>query len=173
MKKLLFVVLAIVCFSTFSANADSYSYKKGYRGNVGLGLSNFSGEKIFEEDFFVLETNHGYSFGNGLYAGAGITVFSKTGINANYGMVPIYAECKYNFLNKLVSPFVDARIGLNVATYEDTETNTVTGKTGFMASPMVGVDIWRFSLAFFYQFNSFKNSSSNRGLLGVRLYFNW
>jgi len=172
MKKLFVIALAMVCFSAFTASADSYAYKQGYRGNVGLGISNFQGENLIN-GFVVLETNHGYSFGNGLYVGGGIAVHSSTGTNANFALVPLYAECKYNFLNCLVSPFVDARLGANVATVQNTDTDVVAGKMGFMASPMIGVDIWRFSLAFYYQFNAFKNTSSKNGILGLSLYFNW
>lgn len=173
MKKLLIAALAVICLSAFSASAESYTYKQGYRGNIGLGISNFQGENIFVNDFAVFETNHGYSFGNGLYVGGGIQICSYSASEDNFGMVPIYAEAKYNFLNCLISPFVDARIGANIATAKDATTGTVKGATGFMVCPMVGVDIWRFSLAFYYQVNKFKNSTGNDNILGLGLYFNW
>jgi len=175
MKKLFVAALALVCLSAFTASAESYTYKKGYRGNIGLGLSNFQGQKILEDDFINIETNHGYSFGNGLYVGGGISVYTYGAVAANetYGMMPLYGEVKYNFPNFIVSPFVDARVGLNTVVYSNGD--NVSGEYGFLFSPMVGVDIWRFSLAFYYQINTFKSAvkPSADNMLGLSLFFNW
>lgn len=167
MKKVFFLALAMVCLSAFTAAAESYTYKEGYRGNVGLGVVNVAGENMFEGRA-ILETNHGYSFGNGLYAGGGIGFYGHS--DSKFAFIPIYAEGKFNFPNFIVSPFVDARIG--VMCVADTETKTSTA--AFMVTPMVGVDIWRFSLAWFYQFDAFSEKFGGlTKLTGLTLTFNW
>jgi len=168
MKKVFILAIAMICLSAFSAAADSYTYNQGYRGNVGFGVVNESGENMFA-GLANLETNHGYSFGNGLYAGGGIGFYVHS--DSKNAVVPIYAEGKYNFPNFLVSPFVDARVG--VTSFVNTETKKAIG--AFMVSPSVGVDIWRFSLSWFYQWNfSAKlNKAGNIQCTGITLHFNW
>lgn len=165
MKKIILFTLAVVCLSSLSASADSFMYRKHYRGNAGVGVIGAAGKNMFE-GFVTFETNHGYSFGNGLYVGGGISC--SVHADSDIAYVPVYGEAKYNFTNTLVSPFVDARIGTNILT----NTNNEKSVMGFMASPMIGVDIWRFTLGFFYQYSPFGSSGVAKAW-GLNLYFNW
>jgi len=174
MKKFLVLFVAVACLSiSATAQKTSYTFERGYRGNVGLGYEMFALVKNMDGQW-LLETNHGFSFGNGLYAGGGLGVMANA--SANGGIADIYGECKYNFLNKLVSPFVDARIGLASVV------NTASNKqwSGFMLTPMIGVDIWRFTLGVSYMLFRPKvaddagvSSAFKADQIGIVLYFNW
>ena len=75
-----------------------------------------------------------------LYVGGGIGLYitpvEMGGYKTRY-QVPIFAEIKYSFLDRLVSPFVDLKAG---GFYDYT-----LGGTGYVIRPSIGVDIWRFS----------------------------
>jgi len=174
MKKLFIAFLTVACISiSATAQKTSYSFERGYRGNVGLGYEMFALIKNMDGQW-LLETNHGFSFGNGLYAGGGLGVMANA--SANGGIVNLYGDCKYNFLNRLVSPFVDARIG--VSTVANTKENQQWA--GLMLTPMVGVDIWRFTLGVSYMYFRPKvadstgvSASYKADQIGIVLYFNW
>jgi len=174
MKKSLITFLTILCFSICaSAQKTSYSYERGYRGNVGLGYEIFALVENMDGQW-LLETNHGYSFGNGLYAGGGLGVMTNAASNG--GIVNLYAEGKYNFLNRLASPFVDLRMGAGIVA--NIKTNQQWA--GFMLAPMIGVDIWRFTIGVSYMLFRPQLAdaagvaySYKADQVGFVLYFNW
>lgn len=113
-------------------------YEKGYLGNVALG-----GTVGLDFDFgsrTTLFTTHGYSFGNGAFAGMGTGVIMDF---AGQCTIPLFADFKYSFLDKTVSPFIDYKMGISL--YNMTYTS-------LYVSPSVGFDIGRFSLSVGYVF---------------------
>lgn len=127
--------------------STSINYKRGYRADVELSCA--------IPDTWGITTSHGFSFGNGLYVGGG------AGFSAEFlpdydakptYLVPVFADLKYSFLNKLASPFVNFRTG----GYADV---TNTGIRYFL-NPSVGVDIKRFAIkvGYEYQVGVWKNS---------------
>lgn len=129
------------------AVSTSINYKKGYRADVELSCA--------IPDTWGITSSHGFSFGNGLYVGGGV------GFSAEFlpdydakptYIVPVFADLKYSFLNKLASPFVNFRTG----GYADV---TNTGIRYFL-NPSVGVDIERFAIkvGYEYQVGVWKNS---------------
>jgi len=113
-------------------------YVKGYLGNVALG-----GTVGLDYDFgsrTTLFTSHGYSFGNGAFVGMGTGVIMDF---AGQCTIPLFADFKYSFLNKTVSPFIDYKMGISL--YD-------MAYTSLYVSPSVGFDIGRFSLSVGYVF---------------------
>ena len=85
-------------------------------------------------------TTHGYNFGNGLFVGGGTGMaFSKWDRNGikNRITVPVYADIKYSFMNKLASPFVELKAG---GVFDCSAVGI-----GYMLRPTIGVDVWKFS----------------------------
>ena len=86
-----------------------------------------------------------------LYVGGGIGLYitpvEMGGYKTRY-QVPIFAEIKYSFLDRLVSPFVDLKAG---GFYDYT-----LGGTGYVIRPSIGVDIWRFSISAGWDHNRFR-----------------
>jgi len=162
MKKIIFLIAVAMCLSSIASYAGgNVFHRTGYRGNVGLGAIFISGEPASEASALNLETVHGYSFGNGFFAGAGVGAMKGSDENAT--IVPIFAQAQYDFFDSLVTPFVAARVGAAILPNGN--------GTSFYLSPLAGVEIWRFSLAFNYTLLA--SNGSNLNLLGGTLYFNF
>lgn len=135
MKKLV-LVLCVALITMSVAAQESFSYRKGYRGDVSLGGS-VGVTKDVRNDAFSLSTTHGYSFGDGVFVGAGVGVNILT---TDQVTIPVYVVGKYTFLDNNITPFVDCRVGAEAVVY-----NLDKGRA-FMVSPAVGVDLGRFSI---------------------------
>lgn len=124
---ILFLLLLFVCgSSTFAGNQ---LVKSGYTGNISLSVTPQYG---FSVDF---TTSHGYSFGNGLWMGAGAGISFSSIYDGIF--IPIYTEAKYSFMKDAkASPFVDCKLGFM----------TNTEKVYVLLNPIVGVDINSFSI---------------------------
>ncbi|MBO5855353.1 MAG: hypothetical protein J6Q62_01680 [Alistipes sp.] len=62
-------------------------------------------------------------------------------------LLPLFADVKYSFLNKMVTPYVSLKAG----GYADVTSTKVQGIRTF-ANPAIGVDIHRFSLEVGYEY---------------------
>lgn len=111
-------------------SADNRLSKVGYCGNVGLSLSPVgSGE-------MEIMTSHGYSFGNGLWAGGGVGSFVR--FSYDEMQITAFSEAKYNFMREsVVSPFLNCKFGF--ATDFD-------GGCYALCSQAMGIDVGRFSI---------------------------
>ena len=124
------------CVAVSAQNRKNASHVMGYSPSVEAGVS-------LNEYYTVpyVTTSQGYCFGNGLYIGgvAGVS-FNSAEINGKSSrvLIPLLAEIKYSFIDRLASPF----IGLKGGGILDC---TALG-IGYIVRPYVGVDIWRFSL---------------------------
>lgn len=135
MKKLI-LVLCVALIAVSVAAQESFSYRKGYRGDVSLGGS-VGVTKGVRNDAISFSTTHGYSFGDGVFVGAGAGVNILT---TDQVTIPVYVVGKYTFLNNNITPFVDCRVGGEAVVY-----NLDKGRA-FIVSPAVGVDLGRFSI---------------------------
>ena len=110
MKKILKTfIVATICLMAQTAvsaeeNTDSKNsnknlfFNRGYRANIELDWSN--GGKGFGFTHYGLTTSQGYSFGNGLYLGAGLgaIVEPHDGPSSDYFFsLPVFADLKYSF----------------------------------------------------------------------------
>lgn len=139
-KTVLFFIMLFSC-ATAILNAQETKnlyYSKGYLGNVAvggtIGLSNDFGSRA------TLFTSHGYSFGNGAFVGLGAGVIMDF---AGQCTIPVFADFKYSFLNKTVSPFIDYKMGASLYNLSH---------ASLYVSPSVGVDVGRFSFSIGYVF---------------------
>ena len=135
MKKLV-LVLCVAIIGVSVAAQEGFSFRKGYRGDVSLGGS-VGVTKGVRNDAFSFSTIHGYSFGDGVFVGAGVGVNVLT---TDQVTIPVYVVGKYTFLDNNITPFVDCRVGAEAVVY-----NLDKGRA-FMVSPAVGVDLGRFSI---------------------------
>ena len=119
-------------------------YNRGYRADIELSWANKS--------VWGITSSHGFSFGNGLYAGGGAgfgaeltmeTESPESNRNASY-FVPVFADIKYSFSKTLAAPFVSLKGG---AIADITNKGIRT-----FANPAVGLDIARFSLKVGYEY---------------------
>ena len=144
MKKVILALFAIILTGNVvfaQDNNKSRMYNKSYRADVELTWQN--------PHTWGIASSHGYSFGNGLYVGggAGFTAeFTDYKKNPAF-LLPLFADVKYSFLNKLATPYVSLKAG----GYADVTSTEVQGIRTF-ANPAIGVDIHRFSLEVGYEY---------------------
>lgn len=150
MKKI-FMTLALVLgvLSVDAQTKDYVDYERGYRADIAVSTS------ISEQ--YTLSTSHGFSFGNGLYVGGGVGFTAETFLNfedAPHYLVPLFADVKYTFLNKRVSPFVSARVGGVF--------NTEYKMNRMLINPMVGINVRHFTVGLGYELqHAFKGIIEN------------
>lgn len=145
-RKITICVLFLACLSSTAMSAKGFlvnkSREKGYSANVEIG-GTFIDSFGFRPE---LLTSHGYSFGNGLYVGGGIGLGYESWEIRNRNnriFLPFFADVKYSFLKRAVSPFVSMKAGGML---------DCSGLgIGYMLMPSIGVDLWRFSLSVGYQ----------------------
>lgn len=151
MRKI-FTTLALVLgvLSVDAQTKDYVDYERGYRADIAVSTS------ISEQ--YTLSTSHGFSFGNGLYVGGGVGFTAETFLNfedAPHYLVPLFADVKYTFLNKRVSPFVSARVGGVF--------NTEYKMNRMLINPMVGINVRHFTVGLGYELqHAFKGVIENK-----------
>lgn len=142
MKRIIAVLFALIMAASLSfAQQSGHSFSKGYRGNISLE-NNIGVTKGIFWNSFAFTTSHGYSFGDGLYIGAG------TGVSLQLTKevaIPVFIETKYNIVDWKVSPFVDCRLGGEGIL----DMNGGAG-AGLLVSPGIGADFHRFTLRIGY-----------------------
>ena len=145
MKRILFLLFLFVLTSNAlfaqDTKSESRMYNKSYRADIELTWEN--------PRTWGIASSHGYSFGNGLYVGGGAGFMAEF---TDYGktpafLLPLFADVKYSFFNKMVTPYVSLKAG----GYADVTSTKVQGIRTF-ANPAIGVDIHRFSLEVGYEY---------------------
>ena len=144
------LALALGVLSVDAQSKDYVDYERGYRADIAVSTS------ISEQ--YTLSTSHGFSFGNGLYVGGGVGFTAETFLNfedAPHYLVPLFADVKYTFLNKRVSPFVSARVGGVF--------NTEYKMNRMLITPMVGINVRHFTVGLGYELqHAFKGVIENK-----------
>ena len=142
----------IALFDTYAGtniqSNEGSPYEKGYSGNVGLSISSGALYSVGGS----LTTSHGYSFGNGLWMGGGISLLWPLD---EYPSLPLFVESKYTFNLQKVKPFIACKVGIVLWEIED--------PVGYL-SPSFGVeyDCWSFFVSYDSlnsTINSFKTAS--------------
>lgn len=158
MKKIL-IAIACICLAAATASAQDFAFKQGYRGNVGIGVGFPDGGNTG----IMVETTHGYSFGNGLFVGGGVGFQNYGG---DVSLIPLYVDGKFSFLEgRKVCPFVELRLGPSFWVGEGASV------TGFYFSPRAGIDFWRLSAALSY--DRFSVNGASAGVFGISIAFNF
>ena len=143
------LALALGILSVDAQTKDYVDYERGYHADIAVSTS------ISEQ--YTLSTSHGFSFGNGLYVGGGVGFTAETFLNfedAPHYLVPLFADVKYTFLNKRVSPFVSARVGGVF--------NTEYKMNRMLINPMVGINVRHFTVGLGYELqHTFKGIIEN------------
>ena len=101
----------------------------GYRGFFDISYTIGVGD--VNDNLLELSTSHGYQFNPQIYVGGGIAVHSYLDYKAT--AVPFFANFRYDFFDKKISPFFDFKLGYSF-------TNDVEG---LYVSPTLGA---RFAL---------------------------
>ena len=143
------LALVLGVLSIDAQTKDYVDYERGYRADIAVSTS------ISEQ--YTLSTSHGFSFGNGLYMGGGVGFTAETFLNfedAPHYLVPLFADVKYTFLNKRVSPFVSTRVGGVF--------NTEYKMNRMLINPMVGINVRHFTVGLGYELqHAFKGVIEN------------
>ena len=141
-------ITAILSGINMSYAQDGHRFlygKPGYAGNISFAI----GKDFIQGSTVDLLTSHGYSFGNGLYLGMGTGVTTNLyaadmgGVDALI-TIPLFADVKYSFMNKRVSPYIALKTGIGVLSGD------VVFPPCLYVAPSIGVDIGRFSLGITY-----------------------
>ena len=141
MKKLILIAAAVMLAAMSASAQGNKAFEKGYRGSVGVG-GNVSVTKGWPNSAVELTTSHGYSFGDGMYVGAGVGFnLDMSGVDVG---IPVFLDVKYNLVDWKLSPYIDCRMGMEFMTYENLD-------YGFLASPGIGFDYRDMSLRVGYK----------------------
>ena len=87
---------------------------------------------------FKFTTTHGVQFNNKIFLGGGIGFCIADDDMESYLAIPVYADFRFDILNKKTTPFIEARAGVAFA---------IEGTTGFYGNISVGGRFKRFSLS--------------------------
>lgn len=149
MKKLLFLV-AIATMSICSANAQT---PVKYQGEVDLGYSIGVGTWSFGR--VNLHTVQGIKVGKYFSTGLGVGVdYYHDILGSGEVVVPVYLNLKgYIPASELVSPYVSLDLGGGIGATEG-----VSGLSGFLVTPAVGVKVGKFKAQIGYTSQSFSDS---------------
>lgn len=119
-KTILFFIVTLFTFTSYGQEISS-----GYHGYFDLGYG-IGIEGTLTTNRTQITTIHGYQVNNNLFFGAGVGLyftegFKKDLIGGNYMWkrnntteVPLFADVRYNFLNKKITPFIEGRLGYNL-----------------------------------------------------------
>lgn len=130
MKRLFCLIVFGLMLGGVSMMAENRLSKVGYAGNVGLSLSPVNPGKV------EIMTSHGYSFGNGLWAGGGVG--GSLLFDYDRLLLTVFSEAKYNFMRESkVSPFLNCKLGF---------ATDLDGECYALCSPAMGIDVGQFSV---------------------------
>lgn len=87
---------------------------------------------------FKFTTTHGAQFNNKIFLGGGVGFCVADDDVEFYLSIPVYANFRFDILNKKTTPFIEARAGVAFA---------IEGTTGFYGNISVGGRFKRFSLS--------------------------
>lgn len=87
---------------------------------------------------FKFTTTHGVQFNNKIFLGGGVGFCVADDDVEFYLSIPVYANFRFDILNKKTTPFIEARAGVAFA---------IEGTTGFYGNISVGGRFKRFSLS--------------------------
>ena len=108
MKKVILslVMLLMTAVAFAQENEGSIRVPSGYQGFLEYGNTWHFDKNM--PNCISLSTTHGFYFNGHVYAGIGIGI----DFNKDRGLVPIYANLRYQFNNtKVVSPIISLRLG--------------------------------------------------------------
>ena len=160
MKKvaLIFFVLVLSSLGTRAQEKDVWSVELGSWG-----------------DSVMASAGYGYNCFDGFYLGAGLGLTWNFSYPVSYPsggsigktyysrvLVPIYADMKYYFVQKKVSPFVDLKGGfLSDYTHKD---------VGFFVRPAIGLEMKKIGVNLGFEYNNLKGSPMDQGDTMMRGY---
>ena len=137
MKKIMMLMLAALLCGTTKAqtNSNQFALQKGYRGFVDVGIGAGGTNKVLQ-DFYSLtiSTTQGYQVFEHLFVGLGVgahlfsdatdtlqldeETLKKSLEKGKYYSFPIFADVRYDILNRPVSPFTDVQFGGTVGDFK-------------------------------------------------------
>ena len=133
MKKLtLIIAMLLTAAVAFGQGKGLVMNEKGFHAEGSLG---------YIDKGAFLNVSAGYVPVRGLYVGGGVGVrridFARVNLrDIEYStMVPVFLQVKYNFLNKVVSPYIDLKGGMM--------TDYTFSGTGWFVSPSIGISFCR------------------------------
>lgn len=139
MKKAICVLFVFVMSLGCSYAAGRYSFKpeRGYHGFLDFGYTIGTGDfhGIGRTDF---STSHGYQFNPYFFLGAGVGY--QYCDKADFGVIPVFLDARYNMMKGRITPFLGLKAGYSFDTgYDGDELSE--GGLGFYCVPSVGVRI--------------------------------
>lgn len=132
------ILVATVFYLTHIISAQAQEnilYTKKHVNTVNVGTS-------LKYYWSSISVSRGYAFGNGLYVGTGVGIDLMSGgidNHENSYFIPIFADIKYSFLNRKLSPFIGFKGGALC--------DCTSSGIGYMIMPSVGLDLWNFSIS--------------------------
>jgi len=142
------IALAVALLSISLGAQSNIFYGDSYIGSVEAGAK-FSLNRGFSSQALNVSTVHGRAFDNGFFIGGGVGLNYYQGASSTY--IPIFIATKYSFLDRKLSPFVDARVGYApMLSIKDNK-----GQASYLfINPAIGLDAGRFSVRVAYSYDS-------------------
>lgn len=169
MKKLLLILVAMIC----SATVFAQTLDKGYRGFAGV-----DGQVIVTEDGYdgiSFWTSHGYQINPYLFVGGGISSQVRYWADDyddelyTYTLIPLFGNVRFDYPNNKISAFADLKLGYSVGDY-----------SGLYIAPSVGVRLSHCNLSLGYELqqlewdiNGYSLDPINCGSVMFTVSFDW
>lgn len=115
-----------------TSTSGYFGPQKGYRFFLAAD------QMVGDMTGFKFTTTHGAQFNNKIFLGGGVGFCVADDDVEFYLSIPVYANFRFDILNKKTTPFIEARAGVAFA---------IEGTTGFYGNISVGGRFKRFSLS--------------------------
>lgn len=115
MKK--YIILLVAFLVSFCAYANNEGAKRGYHWNVATNFlfgndGEYHGVNVFGGG---ISTTHGYQFNPRIFVGGGMALHLHAMSNIETSLfVPLYADFRFTFVDKKVTPYLEAKAGYAV-----------------------------------------------------------
>ena len=149
---ILFILSIIISMSVFAQNHVNPSYRQGFSFEVESGYADNGG---------YFDISSGCNVIHGLYLGGGYERHDFDG--KLHTMVPAFIQARYSFLDKVVSPFFDFKVGV-LTDFSDQA-------VGHFFRPAIGVEYRHLGVKVGYDWAQIENSGFSDDMCTIGVFY--
>ena len=153
-KTAIFIILSLVCLSAFGQDYVNPSYRQGFSFEVESGYADNGG---------YFDISSGCNIIHGLYVGLGGGYERHDFDGKLHTMVPAFIQARYSFLDKVVSPFFDFKVGV-LTDFSDQA-------VGHFFRPAIGVEYRHLGVKVGYDWAQIENSGFSDDMCTIGVFY--
>jgi len=151
---ILFILSIIISMSVFAQNHVNPSYRQGFSFEVESGYADNGG---------YFDISSGCNIIHGLYVGLGGGYERHDFDGKLHTMVPAFIQARYSFLDKVVSPFFDFKVGV-LTDFSDQA-------VGHFFRPAIGVEYRHLGVKVGYDWAQIENSGFSDDMCTIGVFY--